>query len=88
MTNNSKNKNSQIPNDTSKKPKTFWQKSGFYVKLVVGTLLIWGIYLSGLASETSQVMAVASFIQSINMVLGFGTPLIILYLIYRHNNKK
>lgn len=73
--------------EVSKKQETFWHKTLFYVKMIIVTVVIWGIYFSGLATETSQVMAVASLIQSINMLFGFGTPLFILYLIYRHNNK-
>ena len=73
--------------EVPKKKETFWHKTLFYVKIIIVTVVIWGIYFSGLATETSQIMAAASLIQSINMVFGFGTPLSILYLIYRHNHK-
>lgn len=76
------------PEETPIKKETFWQKCKFYAKIVIVALIIWGIYFAGLATETTQVMAVASLIQSANMLLGFGTPLVILYIIYNHNHKK
>lgn len=83
-----KQNNKTITTETPQKTETFWHKSWFYVKLVLVTALIWAIYFSGLSTETSAVMAVASLIQSLNMLFGFGTPLVILYLIYRHNHKE
>lgn len=73
------------PEETKKQSK--WKRFLFYFGLIAATVVIWAVLYGGLASITTDLLAVSSFIQALNFMLGAGTPMALLYLIHQHRNK-